>query len=59
MQSFATPIGLQIAGFGQQTDLSRLEQDVTRIKEELGYKYYVESDRTIIKQGNLTRVIRK
>lgn len=59
LQSFATPIGLQIAGFGQQTDLSRLERDVTRIKEELGYKYYVESDRTIIKQGNLTRVIRK
>lgn len=59
MQSFATPIGLQIAGVGQQTDLSRLEHDVTRIKEELGYKYYVESDRTIIKQGNLTRIIRK
>lgn len=59
LQSFATPIGLQIAGIGKQTDLSRLEQDVTRIKEELGYKYYVESDRTIIKQGNLTRIIRK
>ena len=59
LQSFAAPIGLQIAGIGQQTDLSRLEQDVTRIKEELGYKYYVESDRTIIKRGNLTRVIRK
>ena len=59
LQSFATPIGLQIAGFGQQTDLSRLEQDVTRIKDELGYKYIVESDRTIIKRGNLTRVIRK
>lgn len=59
LQSFATPIGLQIAGVGQQTDLSRLEHDVTRIKEELGYKYYVESDRTIIKQGNLTRIIRK
>lgn len=59
MQSFATPIGLQIAGIGQQTDLSRLERDVTRIKEELGYKYYVENDRTIIKQGNLTRIIRK
>ena len=59
LQSFATPIGLQIAGVGQQTDLSRLEQDVTRIKEELGYKYYVEPDRTIIKRGNLTRVIRK
>ena len=59
MQSFATPIGLQIAGLSQQTDLSRLEQDVTRIKEELGYKYYVEPDRTIIKQGNLTRIIRK
>lgn len=57
MQSFATPIGLQIAGIGQQTDLSRLEQDVTRIKEELGYKYIVEPDRTIIKQGNLTRII--
>lgn len=59
LQSFATPIGLQIAGVGQQTDLSRLEQDVTRIKDELGYKYIVESDRTIIKRGNLTRVIRK
>lgn len=59
MQSFATPIGLQIAGIGQQTDLSRLEHDVTRIKEELGYRYLVENDRTIIKQGNLTRVIRK
>lgn len=59
LQSFATPIGLQIAGFGQQADLSRLEQDVTRIKEELGYKYYVEPDRTIIKRGNLTRIIRK
>ena len=59
LQSFATPIGLQIAGLGQQTDISRLEQDVTRIKEELGYKYYVESNRTIIKRGNLTRVIRK
>lgn len=59
LQSFATPIGLQIAGIGQQTDLSRLEQDVMRIKEELGYKYIVESDRTIIKQGNLTRIVRK
>lgn len=59
LQSFATPIGLQIAGVSQQTDLSRLEQDVTRIKEELGYKYIVESDRTIVKRGNLTRVIRK
>ena len=59
MQSFATPIGLQIAGLGQQTDLSRLEQDVTRIKEELGYKYYIEPNRVIIKQGNLTRIIRK
>lgn len=59
MQSFATPVGLQIAGLGQQTDLSRLERDVTRIKEELGYKYYAEPDRTVIKQGNLTRIIRK
>ena len=59
LQSFATPIGLQIAGVGQQTDLSRLEQDVMRIKEELGCKYIIESDRMIIKQGNLTRIIRK
>ena len=59
MQSFATPIGLQIAGLGQQTDLSRLEQDVTRIKEELSYRYYSEPDRTIVKKGNLTRIIRK
>lgn len=59
MQSFATPIGLQLAGVGQTTDISRLERDVTRIKEELSYKYYSEPDRTIIKNGNLTRIIKK
>lgn len=59
MQSFAAPIGLQLAGFSQSTDISRLEQDVSRIKEELGYRYYSEPDRTIIKKGNLTRIIRK
>ena len=59
MQSFAAPIGLQLAGVGQTTDISRLEQDVTRIKEELGYRYYSEPDRTIIKKGNLTRIIKK
>ena len=59
MQSFATPVDLQIAGLGQRTDLSRLERDVTRIKEELGYKYYVENDRTIVKKGNLTRIIKR
>lgn len=59
MQSFAAPVELQLAGFGQHTDISRLEQDVSRIKEELGYRYYSEPDRTIIKKGNLTRIIRK
>lgn len=59
MQSFAAPIELQLAGVGQSTDISRLERDVTRIKEELGYRYYSEPDRTIIKKGNLTRIIRK
>ena len=59
MQSFAAPIGLQLAGVGQTTDISRLERDVTRIKEELGYRYYSEPDRTIIKKGNLTRIIKK
>ena len=59
MQSFAAPAELQLAGFGQPTDISRLEQDVSRIKEELGYRYYSEPDRTIIKKGNLTRIIRK
>lgn len=59
MQSFAAPVELQLAGFGQSTDISRLEQDVSRIKEELGYRYYSEPDRTIIKKGNLTRIIRK
>ena len=59
MQSFVAPIGLQLAGVGQTTDISRLEQDVTRIKEELGYRYYSEPDRTIIKKGNLTRIIKK
>lgn len=59
MQSFATPVGLQIAGMGQAADLSRLESDVARIKEELGYRYYSEPDRTVIKKGNLTRIIRK
>lgn len=59
MQSFATPIGLQLAGVGQTTDISRLESDVARIKEELGYRYYSEPDRTIIKKGNLTRIIMK
>ena len=59
MQSFVAPIGLQLAGVGQPTDISRLERDVTRIKEELGYRYYFEPDRTVIKKGNLTRIIRK
>lgn len=59
MQSFAAPVELQLAGVGQTTDISRLEQDVTRIKEELGYRYYSEPDRTIIKKGNLTRIIKK
>lgn len=59
MQSFAAPIGLQLAGFGQPTDISKLERDVNHIKEELGYRYYSEPDRTIIKKGNLTRIIRK
>ena len=59
MQSFTAPIGLQLAGVGQTTDISRLERDVTRIKEELGYRYYSEPDRTIIKNGNLTRIIKK
>lgn len=59
MQSFAAPVELQLAGFGQPTDISRLEQDVSRIKEELGYRYYSEPDRTIVKKGNLTRIIRK
>ena len=59
MQSFAAPVELQLAGFSQPTDISRLEHDVSRIKEELGYKYYSEPDRTIIKKGNLTRIIRK
>lgn len=59
MQSFAAPVELQLAGFGQPTDISRLEQDVSRIKEELSYRYYSEPDRTIVKKGNLTRIIRK
>lgn len=59
MQSFAAPIGLQLAGVGQTTDISRLERDVTHIKEELGYRYYSEPDQTIIKKGNLTRIIKK
>lgn len=59
MQSFAAPAELQLAGFSQPTDISRLEQDVSRIKEELSYRYYSEPDRTIIKKGNLTRIIRK
>ena len=59
MQTFAAPIGLQLAGVGQSTDISRLERDVTHIKEELSYRYYSEPDRTIIKKGNLTRIIRK
>lgn len=59
MQSFAAPVELQLAGFGQPTDISRLEHDVSRIKEELGYRYYSEPDRTIVKKGNLTRIIRK
>ena len=58
-QSFAMPIGLQLAGASQPTDISRLERDVTRIKEELGYRYYSEPDRTIVKKGNLTRIIKK
>jgi len=59
MQSFAAPIELQLAGVGQTTDISRLERDVTHIKEELGYRYYSEPDQTIIKKGNLTRIIKK
>ena len=59
MQSFAAPIGLQLAGVSQTTDISRLERDVTRIKEELSYRYYSEPDRTIVKKGNLTRIIKK
>lgn len=59
MRSFAAPVELQLAGFSQPTDISRLEQDVSRIKEELGYRYYSEPDRTIVKKGNLTRIIRK
>ena len=59
MQSFTAPIGLQLAGVGQTTDISRLERDVTHIKEELGYRYYSEPDQTIIKKGNLTRIIKK
>ena len=59
MQSFAAPVELQLAGFSQSTDISRLERDVSRIKEELGYRYYSEPDRTIVKKGNLTRIIRK
>lgn len=55
--AFDIPIGLQIAGTGQTTDVSRLEQDVAKIKEELGYKRYTEGNRTIIKNGNLTQVI--
>lgn len=58
-QSFAVPIGLQLAGASQPTDISRLERDVTRIKEELGYRYYSEPDCTIVKKGNLTRIIKK
>lgn len=59
MQSFAAPIGPQLAGVSQTTDISKLERDVTRIKEELGYKYYSEPDRTIVKKGNLTKIIKK
>lgn len=59
MQSFAAPVELQLAGVGQATDISRLERDVTHIKEELGYRYYSEPDQTIIKKGNLTRIIKK
>lgn len=59
MQSFAAPVELQLAGFSQSTDISRLERDVNHIKEELGYRYYSEPDRTIVKKGNLTRIIRK
>jgi hypothetical protein len=59
LQSFAAPIGLQLAGVSQPTDISRLERDVTRIKEELDYRYYSEPDRTIVKKGNLTRIIKK
>lgn len=59
LQSFAAPIGLQLAGVNQPTDISRLERDVTRIKEELDYRYYSEPDRTIVKKGNLTRIIKK
>ena len=59
MQSFTTPVELQLAGFNQSTDISRLERDVNHIKEELGYRYYSEPDRTIVKKGNLTRIIRK
>lgn len=56
-RAFDIPVGLQIAGMGQTTDVSRLEQDVAKIKEELGYKRYTEGNRTIIKNGNLTQVI--
>ena len=59
LQSFTAPIGLQLAGVNQPTDISRLERDVTRIKEELDYRYYSEPDRTIVKKGNLTRIIKK
>lgn len=59
MQSFAAPVELQLAGFSQSTDISRLERDVNHIKEELSYRYYSEPDRTIVKKGNLTRIIRK
>lgn len=59
MQSFAAPIGLQLAGASQTTDISGLERDVTRIKEELSYKYYSEPDRVIVKKGNLTKIIKK
>lgn len=59
LQSFVAPIGLQLAGVNQPTDISRLERDVTRIKEELDYRYYSEPDRTIVKKGNLTRIIKK
>ena len=59
MQSFAAPVELQLAGFSQSTDISKLERDVNHIKEELSYRYYSEPDRTIVKKGNLTRIIRK
>ena len=58
-QVFDTPAQLQIAGTGTNIDLSRLEREVSDIKQELSNKVYTEDGRVVIKTGSLTRIIRR